>query len=338
MLGLEGTTLSPEEMEILKHPLVGGVILFSRNYQSPEQLTQLTEAVHELRQPRLLVAVDQEGGRVQRLQTGFTRLPPVRLLGEVYDRDPGRARRLARISGWLMATELRAVGVDFSFAPVLDLDRGISSVIGDRAFHGDPTVVSKLAQAYMEGMQKAGMEAVGKHFPGHGGVAADSHLALPVDDRPYADIAANDMIPFQRMMHAGLAGIMPAHVVYPQVDEQPAGFSPLWLKQIIRQQLGFQGAVFSDDLDMAGAAAAGPPVERARAALVAGCDMVLACNDRPAALAILSGLEDPADPTAHLRLVRLHGRNRLNPARLRENEAWQQAVRFVHDQDAFPLL
>ena len=225
MLGLEGPELSAQERELLRHPLVGGVILFTRNYQSPAQLTALTGVIHALRQPRLLIAVDHEGGRVQRFRDGFTRLPAVRRLGELYDQDRMRAKQLARGTGWLMAAELRAVGVDFSFAPVLDLDHGVSSIIGDRAFHSDPEAVADLAHAYVSGMQKAGMEAVGKHFPGHGGIAADSHLELPVDPRPLAVLETADLLAFERMIHYGLAALMPAHVRYPAVDDQPAGFS-----------------------------------------------------------------------------------------------------------------
>lgn len=338
MLGLEGLDLSAEEKELLRHPLVGGVILFTRNYRTPEQVAALVEAIHALRRPRLLVAVDHEGGRVQRFREGFTRLPAVRRLGEIYDADRMRAKQLARATGWLMAAELRAVGVDFSFAPVLDLDHGVSGIIGDRAFHYDPEAVADLAHAYISGMQKAGMEAVGKHFPGHGGVAADSHLELPVDERSWDELAAMDLLAFERMVHYGIAGIMPAHVVYPQVDVLPAGFSARWLQDILRQQLGFQGVIFSDDLDMAGAWVAGSAPQRAQAALTAGCDMVLACNDRQAASAILNGLQDPADPVAHLRLIRLHGRGRLTLARMRNSELWQRAVRLVQDYDAFPLL
>lgn len=337
MLGLEGPELSPEERELLRHPLVGGVILFTRNYHSPEQAAALTAAIHDLRRPRLLVAVDHEGGRVQRFREGFTRLPAVRRLGEIYDRDRLRAKQLARVSGWLMAAELRAVGVDFSFAPVLDLDRGLCPVVGDRAFHADPEAVADLAHAYMSGMQKAGMEAVGKHFPGHGSVTVDSHLGAPQDERPFADIEALDLLAFERMIHYGLAGIMPAHVRYSQVDERPAGFSRHWLHDVLRRRLGFQGAVFSDDLDMAGARAHGGPADCARAALAAGCDMVLACNDRPAALAILQSLRDPHDPVAHLRLARFHGRGRTDLAALRRGEPWRRAVRLVSDYDAWPL-
>jgi beta-N-acetylhexosaminidase len=338
MLGLEGVELTAQERELLRHPLVGGVILFIRNYQSPAQVAALTAAIHALRQPRLLVAVDHEGGRVQRFRDGFTRLPAVRQLGEIYDRDRMRAKQLARGTGWLMAAELRAVGVDLSFAPVLDLDHGVSGVIGDRAFHSDPESVADLAHAYVSGMQKAGMEAVGKHFPGHGGIAADSHLELPVDPRPLAALETADLLAFERMIHYGLAALMPAHVVYPAVDDQPAGFSARWLKDILRQRLEFQGVIFSDDLDMAGAHVAGSPPERAGAALAAGCDMVLACNDRRAAIAILDNLRYTPDPVTQVRLIRLHGRSHLTVERLHRNPVWQRAVRLVHDYDAFPLL
>ncbi|MFO1371317.1 MAG: beta-N-acetylhexosaminidase [Candidatus Competibacteraceae bacterium] len=338
MLGLDGLELTAEERELLQHPLVGGVILFTRNYQSPAQAASLVAALHALRQPRLLVAVDHEGGRVQRFRDGFTRLPAVRQLGELYDQDRMRAKQLARVTGWLMATELRAVGVDFSFAPVLDLDHGVSSIIGDRAFHNDPEAVADLAHAYMSGMQKAGMEAVGKHFPGHGGIVADSHLELPVDPRSYADLERADLLAFERMIHYGLAAIMPAHVLYPQVDDQPAGFSARWLKDILRRRLEFQGVIFSDDLDMAGAHSVGTPPERARAALAAGCDMVLACNDRRAATAIVDKLRHAPDPVSQVRLIRLHGRGRLTVERMQRNPIWQRAVQLVHDYDAFPLL
>ncbi len=338
MLGLEGVELTARERELLRHPLVGGVILFTRNYQSPAQAAALTAAIHALRQPRLLVAVDHEGGRVQRFRDGFTRLPAVRRLGEIYDQDRMRAKQLARVTGWLMATELRAVGVDLSFAPVLDLDHGLSGIIGDRAFHHNPESVADLAHAYASGMQKAGMEAVGKHFPGHGGIAADSHLELPVDPRPLAALEAADLLAFERMIHYGLAALMPAHVVYPAVDDRPAGFSARWLKDILRQQLEFQGVIFSDDLDMAGAHVAGSPPERAGAALAAGCDMVLACNDRHAAVAILDHLRYVPDPVTQVRLIRLHGRSHLTVERLHRNPVWQRAVRLVHDYDAFPLL
>jgi beta-N-acetylhexosaminidase len=338
MVGLEGLKLTAEERELLLHPLVGGVILFSRNYRSPQQIAALAASVHGLRQPRLLVAVDQEGGRVQRFRDGFTRLPAVRGLGRIYDIDRMRAKQLARVTGWLMATELRAVGVDFSFAPVLDIDCGVSGVIGDRAFHRDPSVVADLAHAYMSGVQKGGMESVGKHFPGHGSVAADSHLELPVDDRTFGTMAGDDLLVFERMIQYGLAAIMPAHVIYPRVDKYPAGFSSIWLKDILRGRLGFQGAIISDDLDMGAAAVAGAPEERAATALEAGCDLILACNDRTAVTCIIDSLVDPADPAAHLRLTRLHGRGHPTIEQIWESETWKRAVRLVQDYDAYPLL
>jgi beta-N-acetylhexosaminidase len=329
MLDVQGLELLPEERERLKHPLVGGVILFSRNYQSPEQVEALVRDIHALREPQLLVAVDHEGGRVQRFRDGFTALPPIRELGRIFDENPRRARRLAETSGWLMATELRAVGVDFSFAPVLDLDRGVSRVIGDRAFHSHPETVADLAHAYMVGMHQAGMAAVGKHFPGHGAVEADSHLALPVDGRKLVDIQAEDMVPFERMIHYGLEGIMPAHVVFSRVDSLPAGFSGIWLRKILREQLGFQGVIFSDDLSMEGAKVAGDVVARAKMALSAGCDMVLVCNDAAAADQVLTGLGTHDDPVSHLRLVRMHGRENPTRTQLAQEQSYRDAVRAV---------
>jgi beta-N-acetylhexosaminidase len=329
MLDVEGLALSAIERDRLKHPLVGGVILFARNYQSPEQVEALVRDIHGLRTPRLLVAVDHEGGRVQRFRDGFTSLPPLRHLGNIYDENPKRARRLAETSGWLMATELRAVDVDFSFAPVLDLDRGVSQVIGDRAFHSLPEAVADLAHAYMHGMHRAGMAATGKHFPGHGAVEADSHVALPVDDRLLVDIMAEDVVPFERMIHYGLEGIMPAHVIFTCVDAQPAGFSSTWIRKILRGQLEFQGVVFSDDLSMEGAKGAGDVVARAKLALSAGCDMVLVCNDPAAADQVLAGLGHYDDPVSHLRLVRMHGRENPTRAQLALDQAYLDAVRAV---------
>jgi beta-N-acetylhexosaminidase len=291
MSGVQGLELDAGERELLQHPLLCGVILFSRNYHSPQQLLALTTAIHKLREPPLLIAVDHEGGRVQRFRENFTTLPPLRRFGEIYPANPLSARQLAHTSGWLMAAELRAVVVDFSFAPVLDRDLGISAAIGNRAFHAQPQVISELARAYLGGMRKAGMNGVGKHFPGHGSVTADSHLELPVDKRDYADIAAADLIPFKYMIDEGIGGIMPAHVVYAGVDPQPAGFSAYWLKTVLRQTLGFTGVVFSDDLGMAAAGTAGGPLARAEAALQAGCDVLLSCNEPSATAAILDGLD-----------------------------------------------
>lgn len=333
MLDVAGLALTAEERERLQHPLVGGVILFSRNYESPEQLRALVDEIHRLRAPELLVAVDHEGGRVQRFRWGFTGLPAMRRLGELYDMQPKRALRQAENVGWVLAAELRAVGVDFSFAPVLDLDRGISTVIGDRAYHSDPEIVAELAHASMRGMHRAGMAAVGKHFPGHGSVAPDSHVALPVDERAFADIAAEDLLPFERMARYGLEGMMPAHVVYARVDPEPAGFSAFWLKDVLRGRLGFQGVIFSDDLSMEGAKGAngvlGDVVTRARKALVAGCDMVLVCNDAAAAAELLDRLGAWDDPVSHLRLVRLHGRPGPDRAQLIADRDYHEAVRMT---------
>jgi beta-N-acetylhexosaminidase len=290
MLDVAGLELAPDEHELLSHPLVGGVILFARNYAAPEQLRNLTGAIRGVRTPALLVAVDQEGGRVQRFAEGFTRLPPMRALGRIYDGNPAVAENLAGAVGVVLASELAAHGVDLSFAPVLDIDFGSSSVIGDRAFHSAAAAVARLAGALAGGMRRVGMGAVGKHFPGHGYVRADSHHAVPVDDRDLATIEANDLAPYRALIRAGLAGVMPAHVIYPRVDSRPAGFSPVWLQEILRGRLAFDGLVFSDDLSMEGASVAGGIVERGRAALDAGCDMVLVCNAREAAQRLLDGL------------------------------------------------
>ena len=268
MLDIAGAALSAEDRELLAHPLVGGVILFSRNYESPEQLAALTGEIHGVRRPPLLVAVDQEGGRIQRFRTGFTPLPSAHLIGRQYQLDTSFAETVAQACGWLMAAELRAAGVDLSFAPVLDLDYGVSEVIGDRAFHREPAVVARLAARFAAGMRAAGMAATGKHFPGHGAVVADSHVTLPEDRRPYQDLL-DDMLPYDSLIREGLAGVMVAHVVYSRLDRLPAGFSRWWLNNELRTRLRFTGAVFSDDLSMAGAAVAGDPGARARLALEA---------------------------------------------------------------------
>ncbi len=286
MLDVAGLELGAAEAELLRHPLVGGVILFSRNYRSPQQLSELTAAIRSLRQPELLIAVDHEGGRVQRFQDGFSRIPPMRRLGEAWDRDPAAACAAASDVAYVLASELLACGVDFSFTPVLDVDFGASGVIGDRAFHSDPAAIAKLSTALVAGLREAGMASVGKHFPGHGYVRADSHLALPVDARSYAEIEAADLVPYKELIRHGLSAVMPAHVIYPAVDAHPAGFSSKWLRQILREKLQFDGMIFSDDLSMEGASVAGGVVERAQAALAAGCDMVLLCN-APASVAEL---------------------------------------------------
>jgi beta-N-acetylhexosaminidase len=330
MIDIAGTELTAEEKERLQHPLVGGVILFSRNYQSPQQVAQLTAQIRDIRQPDLLIAVDHEGGRVQRFRQGFTHIPPAGALGKHFHSHPKHCLHLAETAGWLMAAELRAVGVDFSFAPVLDLDYGVSEVIGDRSFHRDPESVSKLAAAYIQGMKSAWMSAVGKHFPGHGAVTVDSHKGLPIDARQFEDIWADDMVPFRRLSKV-LAGVMPAHIVFSECDDKPAGFSPFWVQQILRQKIGFQGAVFSDDLSMAGAAVAGNAADRAQAALAAGCDMALVCNDPDAVNLVLDNLQCEAEPLRHMRLLRLHGRHPLQLDELQQQPQWQQAVSMLAD-------
>ena len=330
MLDIFGTELSAEESELLRHPLVGGVILFARNFESPQQLIALTQAIHAVRQPPLLIAVDHEGGRVQRFREGFTRIPPMRRLGELWDQHPQSARRLAHQTGYVLAAELRACGVDFSFTPVLDVDYGESRVIGDRAFHRDPQAIAELAHHLMLGLKEAGMGAVGKHFPGHGFVAADSHLDIPVDERDFADLQLFDIEPFRQMTHFGLAAIMPAHVIYPKVDDQPAGFSAKWLKGILRGELGFDGMIFSDDLSMEAAKAGGDVVTRAHAALEAGCDMVLMCNDATAAQELLAGLQYTMPAVSLARLTRMHGKpHPASLVQLHEDTHYVEAVHAI---------
>jgi len=330
MLDIEGVELQPEERELLLHPLVGGLILFSRNFESTEQLAALTREIHALRQPRLLIAVDHEGGRVQRFREGFTALPAARRIGEVYDHDHRRGRRLAEAAGWVLAAELRATGLDFSFTPVLDVDYGCCEVIGNRAFHRDPEAIGQLAFSVMSGLSRAGMAAVGKHFPGHGGVVEDSHVAIPRDSREAEEIFREDVVPFRHLIGSGLPAIMPAHVIYEKVDDRPAGFSRVWLQDILRGRLGFEGVIFSDDLNMAGAGAiAAGYAERANAAVAAGCDVVLICNNRAGAVEILDHADFEVDPQVHLRMVRLHGRHDIHWAELTASEEWQQATELL---------
>lgn len=273
MVDVTGTVMTAAERERLKHPFVGGVILFARNYADRDQLTALCAEIHAVRTPRLLIAIDHEGGRVQRCREGFTRVPAMRRLGEWWDREPQAATAAAREIGVTLAAELRACGVDLSFTPVLDLDYGVSGVIGDRAFHRDPHAVVALAGALIDGLHAAGMACCGKHFPGHGCVAADSHLAIPVDERSFDELA-DDLLPYRMLK---LDAVMPAHVIFPQIDSRPAGFSPVWI-DTLRNEFGHQGVIFSDDLSMEGASVAGGIVGRAQAAWDAGCDMLPVCN------------------------------------------------------------
>lgn len=336
MVDLAGIAMEPEERELLAHPQVGSVILFTRNYESPEQLARLTADIHAIRTPPLLVAADQEGGRVQRFREGFTRLPPLRDIGRRFNTRPADGLALARQLGWLMAAELRARGVDLSFAPCVDVDYGVSRVIGDRALHSDADAVAELAVAYMLGMRDAGMAATAKHFPGHGAVAADSHVALPVDRREWADLEA-DLRPYRRLMANGLPAVMVAHVVFPEVDEKPASLSPRWIDGVLRGDLGFQGAIFADDLSMAGAAAFGDIASRARLALEAGCDVLPVCNDRASVVALLDSLRTAPDPVSRMRLVRLHGRD-AGSTLLADDARWQTAVAAAGELTDRPVL
>lgn len=307
MLDLEGPELTEDEQALLLEPAVGGVILFSRNVRDREQVRQLTGQIRQC-SPELLVAVDQEGGRVQRLRDGFTRLPPMARFGELYTQDSARALSLSRDCGWLMATEVLSAGIDFSFAPVLDLGRAVSRVIGDRAFSASAAVTAALATAFLQGMQEAGMATTGKHFPGHGGVAADSHSEIPVDTRSLTQLENEDLIPFVRCLPL-LDAIMPAHIIYSSVDAGCAGFSSYWLQTVLRGRMGFEGVIFSDDLVMAGAAAAGGMPERVNAALEAGCDMLLICNNRSLALEALEHVcEHHADALTNTRLLAMRHR------------------------------
>ncbi|CAM4264910.1 beta-N-acetylhexosaminidase [Bordetella tumbae] len=306
MVDVAGTTLTKAEKARLRHPLVGGVILFARNFESRKQLCELTRQIHRARHEPLMIAVDHEGGRVQRFrEDGFTVLPAMRDLGVLWDRDPLTAMRLATEAGYVLAAELRACGVDLSFTPVLDLDYGVSKVIGTRAFHRDPRVVAMLARAVAQGLAQAGMAACGKHFPGHGFVGADSHHEMPVDPRPLERILGEDAAPYAWLGDAVIPAVMPAHVIYPKVDKQPAGFSRRWVQDILRERLGYGGVVFSDDLTMEGATVAGDILARAQAALGAGCDMVLVCNRPDLADDLLSRLDVTHAPESVERIRRL---------------------------------
>lgn len=330
MLDVLGTELTDDDRKRLQHPLCGGVILFTRNFSSLSQLMQLTAEIHAVRNPHLLIAVDHEGGRVQRFREGFTRLPAMRALGEIWDEHPQRARHLAHQAGWILAAELRAVGVDFSFTPVLDMDYGNSHVIGDRAFHRDSQPIAELAHHLMLGLRQGGMPSVGKHFPGHGFVTADSHVDTPIDDRDYADIHLHDLLPFRQMIDFGVTAVMPAHVIYPKVDNKPAGFSEIWLKTVLRRELGFEGVIFSDDLSMEGAHVAGSILQRANAALTAGCDMVLVCNRADLADELLGKLKWTIPAVSLARLARMHGKPHPESlVKLHENPDFVAAVKSI---------
>ncbi len=330
MLDVVGTELTPADVKRLQHPLVGGVILFARNFESPEQLKALTASIHAVRQPPLLISVDHEGGRVQRFREGFTQIPPMREFGKIWDEHPKKAKELVEEAGWILAAELRAHGVDFSYTPVLDMDYGESQVIGNRAFHLKAQAIHELAYALMHGLKLGGMPAVGKHFPGHGYVVADSHVAIPVDEREFDEIAQNDMQPFRQLIDDGIQAIMPAHVIYSKVDENPAGFSSRWLQKVLRERLGFNGVIFSDDLSMEGAGVAGDVTARALAALNAGCDMVLLCNQPDKADELLANLKWEISGTSRARLARMHGAHHpMTMDQLHGNAEFVAAVKRV---------
>lgn len=308
MVDVAGFALTNVERARLQNPAVGGVILFARNFASTAQLTALTAEIRALRHPHLLIAVDQEGGRVQRFRDdGFIHLPPMGRLGDLFRHDRQAGLEAAKSLGWLMAVQLRMAGVDLSFAPVLDLGRGISGVIGDRAFARDPTAIIALAVAWISGMKEAGMAAVGKHFPGHGSIADDSHIAHPVDQRALSTIEREDLRPFLAMVERYIPALMVAHVVYPKIDALPAGFSKVWVQDILRNRWHFQGAVFTDDLSMAAASVVGDIGARVDAALAAGCDMALICNHPQWVDQLLAQRRFDADPLREVRLTHLMG-------------------------------
>ena len=323
-----GTVLTEEDRDRLRHPAAGAVVLFARNYENSQQLSTLVEEVQKLREPALLVCVDHEGGRVQRFREGFTAIPAMRQLGRLWDRDKELAKEAARGAAYIIGAELGAHGIDLSFAPVLDLDYGGSSVIGDRALHFDPNAVGVLGGAIVQGFADAGMGAVGKHFPGHGFATADTHSDVARDERTFAEILKKDIAPYRAAFQAGLAGVMPAHVIFPQCDSEPAGYSKYWLQDVLRGKLGFQGVIFSDDLSMAGASTVGGPPARARAALAAGCDMVLLCNDPEGQSKLLFSLSDAPAPDPE----------RLERMRKRGGRDLRKSVAYRDAQDALTAL
>ena len=332
MLDVQGTSLSQEDKEIIQHPLVGGLIFFTRNYQSPEQITQLSQQVRIAAKKSILIAVDHEGGRVQRFRDGFSVIPAMGQLWQMAEQNLVLAKELAKQSAILMALEVQAVGIDISFAPVLDINN-ISDVIGDRAFHQQSDYVTELADAFICGLHQVGMKATGKHFPGHGSVKADSHIDLPIDKRSTAEIFQQDLMPFKQLIARDkVDALMPAHVIFPDVDSQAVGFSHHWLQNILRQQLGFNGVIFSDDLSMQGAASVGGFIERAEAAQSAGCDMLLLCNNRKGCIDVLDNANISVSLTSDQRLNNLlKTTNKTNawPA-LKQDVAWMTASEVLN--------
>jgi beta-N-acetylhexosaminidase len=314
MIDITGATLSQYDKEKIAHPNTGAVILFARNYESPKQVAALNQQIKAARKGEILIAVDQEGGRVQRCQAGFTQIPPAAAYAEQPELTEG--------AGWLMASELLVLGFDFSFAPVLDIDAGVSDIIGNRSFSQNTQQACELTSAFRKGMRRAGMSAIGKHFPGHGAVALDSHLTLPIDERDFETIYQKDILPFKRLIEEGLEGVMPAHIVYPAIDELPAGFSSVWINDILRQRLDFNGVVFSDDISMQGAASVGSFEERARLAQQAGCDMILVCNHEKAAEDVLDAVPIEYNRVREQRLLFMLGKGTSNQIELKNNPEW----------------
>ena len=329
MLDVQGTSLSQEDKEILQHPLVGGLIFFTRNYHSPEQIADLSQQIRIAAKKPLLIAVDHEGGRVQRFRDGFSLIPAMGKLWEMSEHNLSLAKELAKQSAVLMALEVQAVGIDISFAPVLDINN-ISDVIGDRSFHQQPDFVTDLAEAFIDGLHQVGMKATGKHFPGHGSVKADSHIDLPIDTRPKADIFQQDLLPFKQLIARGkVDALMPAHVIFPDVDSQAVGFSRYWLQDILRENLGFKGVIFSDDLSMEGAACVGGYVERAEAAQQAGCDMLLLCNNRDGCIDVIDNANITIEEKSNQRLLALLKSSTSGLNELKENPNWQHARKVL---------
>lgn len=337
MISLRGTAIEADEREWLESPLVGGVILFTRNYESLDQLRGLVADIHGVRHPPLLVAVDHEGGRVQRFKSPFTSVPPARAIGHLHDQDTQAGVAAARAVGWLIAAELRAVDIDLAFTPVVDVDRSLSEVIGDRALHSDPEAVARLARALVEGMDEAGMVATAKHFPTHAGGIGDSHTEPVTDRRAYDDIE-HDLVPYRALLRAGLHSVMLAHVSFPELDPRPASLSPWWIREQLRGALEFNGAVISDDMSMAGAALGGDMPRRVVGALEAGCDLVLVCNAPEEVPAVLAALGDYEDPAAQLRLMRLRGFGGRDWDELHAAADYARHRRLVTELGARPAL
>jgi beta-N-acetylhexosaminidase len=332
MFDVQGTSLSQEDKEILQHPLIGGLIFFTRNYQSPEQMADLSQQIRMAAKKPMLLAVDHEGGRVQRFREGFSLIPAMGKLWRMSEQNLTLAKELAKQSAILMALEVQAVGIDISFAPVLDINN-ISDVIGDRAFHQQPNYVTELAEAFISGLHLVGMKATGKHFPGHGSVKADSHIDLPIDSRTSTEIFQQDLMPFKQLISKGkVDALMPAHVIFSEVAPQAVGFSRYWLQNILREQLAFNGVIFSDDLSMQGAASVGGYIERAEAAQSAGCDMLLLCNNRDGCVEVLDNANISTSLVASERLNKLLKTTNKNTnwSRLKENVVWQQASEYLN--------